>query len=194
VAAHTFHFHHWLATWAPLWALFVAAGTLALAGVTGWLAFTTRGLAQQTRDEVRQVGRQVALEEAQLSLAVDPMVWPTAPLDWARGEVDERGSVIHLRNGGNGPALETTGAIRWKKLSGSISRDVTSMIRAVTIAGRDEVVALLDPPVENFASAEGSLTYDSIDEKSWRTTFEFEAQNIPVVCRVKAILDVTRPK
>ena len=178
--------------WTFGWEALVALATLALASVTAWLAWTTRNLAREARSEVRAVLRQVTVEEEQLKLAIDPMVWPVTPVEWSRGEIAGRGSFIHLKNGGGGPALDAEGEIAWLPAPGGDRKQ--SKILPVTIAGGDAAVALLDVPVESFAGARGLIRYNSIDKKSWQTDFLFDvvAGGI-VICRVWDIIDRTLP-
>jgi hypothetical protein len=183
---------HWLHTRSDVWDVLVAAGTLGLAGMTGWLARATRSLVRESRAEVAAVARQVSVEERQLALSIDPIVWPVTPIEWARGEIAERGSYLHLKNGGGGPALDAEGEVSWMPAPGGDRKQ--SKILPVTIAGGDEAVALLDIPIDSFAGAKGALRYDSTDKKSWQTNFLFDVvAGGMVICRVWEIIDRTLP-
>jgi hypothetical protein len=182
---------HSLQVWSPVWNLLVAVGTLGLAAMTGWLAWATRSVVRESRAEVAAIGRQVGVEERQLALAIDPMVWPVTPVEWARGEVAGRGVLLHLKNGGGGPALDAEGEVHWLPEPGGERK--TSKILPVTIAGGDEAVALLDKPIESYGGARGAIRYGSIDKKSWQTDFLFDVVGGIVTSRVWGIIDRTLP-
>jgi hypothetical protein len=145
------------------------------------------------RDEVAAVASQVKVQERQLALSVDPMVWPVTPVEWAKGQVAERNTYLHLQNGGGGPALGAEGDVSWQPGGGADRR--TAKILPVTIAGGSDVIALLGSIVESWDGARAVVRYNSIDKKSWQTdaVFKVVAGGI-IVSQVLSISDRTLPE
>src|SRR4051794_11432805 len=86
-----------LGPWAFGWEALVAVGTLALAGGTAWLAWTTRSVARATQAELAAAWRPL-------------LVFHSASVEQRDGPADVRILLFAVRNDGRGPALSVAAA------------------------------------------------------------------------------------
>ena len=144
------------------WPALVAIGTLALAVVTVWLGWLAK----------KQAGDAWAREWA----AQRPEVYPLLVREWVHG-LERYGpvrlSVLPLKNGGRGPAIDVEGEIT------AVSADGTQYERKIiagTIAPGDVLDARVAPaPVEKWQTVSGVLRYRDLADGLYESRFEFSA-------------------
>jgi hypothetical protein len=153
----------------PDW--WVAAGTLALAATTGVLAFVTWRMAKSARDEV-------AIERERIDAATRPVVYPLALYDWVVGRQGSgydarRLSVLPLKNGGAGPALNVHGAIFLVPDAAEAAGQVSLELQGGSIAAGDVIDARLEHGIADWSGVVGFIVYKDLADDEWVTHFRF---------------------
>jgi hypothetical protein len=156
--------------WAFGWTAVAGLATAVLAGLTAWLAWSTRALARETDQDVRAAGR--------------PILTPAAAELTAQtiGDRYEIRLALNLENTGRGPALNC-------ELTGLRSRSVSGITwaacRVSTIgAGRSEPLSVegTATPVPGRPSPDLHLlfvaNYEDVARNRYRSTFVLEGQKL----------------
>jgi hypothetical protein len=148
------------------WSFFVAAGTLGLAGMTGWLAWKTRSVASETRKLARETKELARRTAEDVAAQFRPVLVPDADSSATDRSIDYNGNFLTLwvRNSGRGPALGITAtAVRTGRTSsewnqGALPSDLTA-----------EILFSEFPFPASGEESEVALTYDDLAGKAYRT-------------------------
>ncbi len=162
--------------------LIVGAGTLALAGFTGYLGFQAKREAQSVDREASKVGEQVQLQREQMEAGVRPYVVPAPSRDWAERDgraqyaADEWRRVLPVKNAGPGAALNVRGRLDFGPPTG-----VKVDLIPISLASGDVEDVGVHWDGTPRAGAEwdglrGVLEYEDATGQSWRTPFEIEVR------------------
>jgi hypothetical protein len=138
------------------WDSLVAIGTLALALVTGFLAWKTKGLADQTAEEVASEAR--------------PVLVPGK-----RGEgspllvnLQDRGLRLWIHNAGRGPALDVQALLQ------PGNREPTIWNKAAVSPDVSEVLQFTDVPFAHGVRMTVRLTYRDLAERTFESLITLE--------------------
>jgi hypothetical protein len=156
--------------WAFGWTAVAGLATALLAGLTAWLAWSTRALARETDQDVRAAGR--------------PILTPAgAELDaQAIGERYNTTLGVYLENTGRGPALNCELAGQRPRSADAIT---WSACRVSTIAaGRSELLNMEGSATPIYGQPAPDLhllfiaTYEDVARNRYRSTFVLEGQKL----------------
>jgi len=166
----------WLDDWAPLAEWLVAGGTILLALGTFRLAKQATREAQAVTEDARQVANQVTLQREQMERGGRAYVYPSTPSGWAVGAAewqDRRLTVLPIKNGGPGLALNVEGKMYWRNPGEGVSwRTLT--IYGGSVAPMDSVDARVSQNVQwGWQEGKGYLRYTDLSGSLWLTEFEY---------------------
>jgi hypothetical protein len=149
--------------WSAIGTLAAATATVLLALATFWLVLMTKRAVEVTRKGLDdEWGREWARQR--------PLVYPYTPVEWAQGH-QPRKTVLLLKNGGRGPALNVRGAVT----ATSHDEQYTRAIVAGTIAAGDSLEARIEAPgIDDWSTASGVLSYSDLAGGDYEARFEFE--------------------
>lgn len=141
--------------WSFGWDALVAVGTVGLAAVTAWLAWTTREVARATRDELAASWRPL-------------LVYSALRTRQTGDDTDERQLELVVRNDGKGPALA---------IAASTGLTVPSGFRAATsglipVGGED--VLTLSVPLEVRTSYRIGVDYVDLAGRKYSSDIDVE--------------------
>lgn len=147
--------------WSAIGSLLAALATVLVAGVTLGLVIVTKAMVSATKRGLEDDwGREWAAQR--------PLVYPLASAEWARGEVPRK-TILPLKNGGRGPALNVTGAVT-AILDGNVCERA---IVAGTIAAGDLFEARIEEPgVDDWSAAGGVIHYSDLAGGNYAGRFE----------------------
>jgi hypothetical protein len=144
--------------WSLGWDAVVAVGIIALAGMTAWLAWTTRRVVAAAGDDVRAEWRPVLLLEQFRGSNVGSLLPVVYVQDDSVG--------VTIRNTGRGPALEVSPVIQ---IAG-VRIEALNHRLAIPPGGTEAVVwnGVLLGDADAVA---GHVTYTDLADKRYRTSF-----------------------
>lgn len=146
--------------WSAIGSLAAAAATTLVAAVTLWLVTATRGMVSAAK---RGLDDDWAREWA----GQRPVVYPLTSVEWAQGHIPRK-TVLPLKNGGRGPALNVHGTIT----AGPGEARYERAIIAGTIAAGDLLEARIEEPgIHDWTTASGVLRYSDLVGGSYESGF-----------------------
>jgi hypothetical protein len=148
--------------WSAIGTLAAAVATFLVALVTLWLVIVTRGMVSASKKGLED-------DWSREWAAQRPVVYPLASAEWARGEIPRK-TVLPLKNGGRGPALNVTGTITAE----SGQKQYERAIIGGTIAAGDIFEARIEEPgIEDWATARGVLRYSDLATGEYEGGFSY---------------------
>ena len=140
------------------WVKWSAIGSLAAAVATLLVALVTLGLVIVTRGMVSAAKKGLEDDWSREWAAQRPVVYPLASAEWTKGEIPRK-TLLPLKNGGRGPALNVTGTI----LAESGDKQYERAIIGGTIAAGEILDARIEEPgIEDWSTARGILHYSDL--------------------------------
>jgi hypothetical protein len=146
--------------WSAIGSLLAAGATTLVAGVTLWLVTATRGMVGAAKKGLED-------DWAREWAAQRPVVYPLASVEWAQGHIPRK-TVLPLKNGGRGPALNVHGAVTAGVGEGRYERAII----AGTIAAGDVLEARVEEPgIHDWSTASGVLRYSDLVGGTYESGF-----------------------
>lgn len=146
--------------WSAIGSLLAAGATTLVAGVTLWLVTVTRGMVGAAKKGLDD-------DWAREWAAQRPVVYPLATAEWTQGHIPRK-TLLPLKNGGRGPALNVSGTVT----AGIGETRYQRAIIAGTIAAGDLFEARIEEPgVQDWTTASGVLRYSDLVGGSYESGF-----------------------
>lgn len=182
-------------SWALGWTAIAGIATLMLAALTGWLAWSTRGLARETNQDIRSQWRPIMVVGGGGNRNVTIVDMKDAVVESLRTDNPHVEVELNLWNRGRGPALNCVAIIRATESSFGCEY-ATSYIPVLSVDGKVELLltgVMKDDKAlslsENF-SAVLDLVYEDVSGNVYETTAALSG-DVPSYNRQRKVLTTT---
>lgn len=146
--------------WSAIGSLTAAVATTLVAAVTLWIVTATRSMVSAAKKGLDD-------DWAREWAAQRPVVYPLASVEWAQGHIPRK-TVLPLKNGGRGPALNVHGTVAAGPGDARYERGII----AGTIAAGDLFEARIEGPgIHDWNDARGVLRYSDLVGGSYESGF-----------------------